>query len=261
VHPGEPPGDPEPGLVEVRDIGRDQGLADDAEAAAEPAGDPADHPGHRAGRDRHAEHLGDRLARAPAGQELAVPQVRAHRGDPRPVLHRALTPAGAVPEVTAPHEQRRETVRCSVTCARMSCGRSITCRRTVAVTGAPNSPLPQPAHRPGSWLTTSSGRPVISSVAPGCPFGRPGLRPDLPRSDRGAGLASPSPDGGIDEFRGFLPSRARSSDTWAASASTCSRSIPISVSLASITSRSRAFAARSAATSSATGGTLGTNHT
>jgi len=173
----------------------------------------------------------------------------------------ALTPVGAVPEVTAPHEQRRETIRCSVICARMSRGRSITCRRTVVVTGPPNSPFPQPAHRPGSWLTTSSGRPVISSVAPGCPFGRPGLRPDLPRSARGAGVASPSPDGGIDEFRGFLPSRARSSDTWAASASTCSRSIPISVSLASITSRSRAFAARSAATSSAAGGTSGTNHT
>ena len=66
-------------------------------------------------------------------------------------------------------------------------------------------PAPHPEHRPGSCRITASGRPVISSVAPGCPFGRPGLRPDLPRSDFGAGLAGPSRDGGFEEFRGVLP--------------------------------------------------------
>ena len=65
-----------------------------------------------------------------------------------------------------------------------------------------------------------SGRSVISSVAPGCPFGRPGLRPVFFRSDFGAGLASPSDDGGLEEFREFWPSRARSSAASADSAST-----------------------------------------
>ena len=116
----------------------------------------------------------------------------------------ALTPAGAVPAVTVPHAHRREMTWCSVTRARMSEGRSVTWRRSVPATGAPDRPAPQPAHRPGSCETTSSGLPVISSVAPGCPFGRPGPRPVFLRSDFGAGLASPSADGGLEEFRGSL---------------------------------------------------------
>ena len=40
------------------------------------------------------------------------------------------------------------------------------------------------------------------------------------RGDFGAGLASPSDDGGLDEFREFWPSRARRPATSAASAST-----------------------------------------
>ncbi|HBW18950.1 MAG TPA: hypothetical protein DEH11_08025, partial [Actinobacteria bacterium] len=39
----------------------------------------------------------------------------------------------------------------------------------------------------------------------------PGLRPLFLRSDRGAGLASPSLDGGLEEFREFCFSRASSS--------------------------------------------------
>ena len=171
----------------------------------------------------------------------------------------ALTPAGAVPAVTVPHAHRREMTWCSVTRARMSEGRSVTWRRSVPATGAPDRPAPQPAHRPGSCETTSSGLPVISSVAPGCPFGRPGPRPVFLRSDFGAGLASPPADGGLEEFREFWLSRARHSATCAASASTCSRSMPISVSLAPITSRSRTLAARSATTSSRAGAS-GTNH-
>jgi hypothetical protein len=38
---------------------------------------------------------------------------------------------------------------------------------------------------------------VSCIVAPGCPFGRPGFRPDVPRSDFGAGFASPSDGGGL----------------------------------------------------------------
>jgi hypothetical protein len=171
-----------------------------------------------------------------------------------------------------PRGQRRETMRCSVVIARMSSGRSITWRRSVPVTGAPDRPFPHPAQRPGSWVATASGRLVISRVAPGWPFGRPGFRPLLVRSDLGAGLAGPSDDGGLEEFRGFWPSRARrpatsaaSAVTWARSASSRAwweaRSAAISVSLASITCRSRALAARSAANSSGAGGTSGTNHT
>jgi hypothetical protein len=39
------------------------------------------------------------------------------------------------------------------------------------------------------------------------------LRPDLRRSDLGAGSARPSDDGGLEEFRGFCRSRARSAST------------------------------------------------
>jgi hypothetical protein len=37
-------------------------------------------------------------------------------------------------------------------------------------------------------------------VVPGCPLGRPGRRPVFFRNDLGAGLPSPSEDGGLDEF-------------------------------------------------------------
>ena len=51
-------------------------------------------------------------------------------------------------------------------------------------------------------------------IAPGRPFGRPGLRPDFPRSDFGDGLASPSDDGGgLEEFGEFEATRAARSAT------------------------------------------------
>ena len=46
-------------------------------------------------------------------------------------------------------------------------------------------------------------------VAPGWPFGRPGLRPVFFRSDFGAGLASPSDDGGLLEFFEFCSDSRR----------------------------------------------------
>ena len=53
---------------------------------------------------------------------------------------------------------------------------------------------------------------TAASVEPSCPCCAPGLRPLLFRSDRrGAGLPSPSLDGGLDEFRGVCVSRASSS--------------------------------------------------
>ena len=50
----------------------------------------------------------------------------------------------------------------------------------------------------GRCFTVLSGWSVSSIVAPGWPFGLPGLRPDLPRSDFGDGFARPSDDGGFD---------------------------------------------------------------
>ena len=86
-----------------------------------------------------------------------MPQVHGDRLQPRPVLHGAFTPGGAVPVLTVPHEQRREMSRCSVTSARMSSGRSVTWRRPVLVSGAPDSPAPHPEHRTGSCAATRSG--------------------------------------------------------------------------------------------------------
>ena len=106
-----------------------------------------------------------------------------------------------------------------------------------------------------------------SIVAPGWPFGRPGLRPDLPRSDFGAGFASPSDDGGLLEFREFA-------FTWAARSATCDCSavtslaqhrvlrglLPIRASRSASSSRSRVFAARSPPSPlSGTPGTSGTD--
>ncbi len=112
-------------------------------------------------------------------------------------------------------------------------------------------------------------------VAPGCPFGRPGLRPDLPRSDFGDGLPSPSDDGGFEEFFELIPTLAARSATWACrpAASACSaaararssassvtwpRSTAISASRSASSPLSRAFAARSPAASSGRPGISGT---
>jgi hypothetical protein len=120
------------------------------------------------------------------------------------------------------------------------------------VTGAFFRDFPQPPHFAGRCRTFLSGCSVSSIVAPGWPFGRPGLRPDLPRSDFGAGLASPSDDGGFDEFREFVFTWAAKSATWDCSPASVSRSSPISAACSSIrasrsasSSRSRVFAARS----------------
>jgi hypothetical protein len=54
---------------------------------------------------------------------------------------------------------------------------------------------------------------VSCIVAPDCPFGRPGFCPDLPRSDFGTDFASPSGEGGLEEFREFAFTRAARSAT------------------------------------------------
>jgi hypothetical protein len=135
------------------------------------------------------------LAREPAAGELTGcgPRV-ADPQDSRPAHHVGVAD---VPE------PRGEQFRQSCTAMPRNDGSTPAASIASCRSRAPDSPPPQPRHRPGSWHTTSSGRPVISSVAPGWPFARPGFRPDLRRSELGAGLASPSLDGGFDEFREF----------------------------------------------------------
>jgi hypothetical protein len=89
----------------------------------------------------------------------------------------------------------------------------MTCRRSTAVTAARFRDFPQQPHRAGRCRSLLSGWSVSCIVAPGWPFGRPGLRPDFPRSDFGDGFARPSDDGGFEEFREFEATRAARSAT------------------------------------------------
>ncbi len=108
----------------------------------------------------------------------------------------AVTPAGAVPHVVVPHEQRRAMSSCSATRTDIG-GRSNTCRRCIPTSGASARSAPQPAHDPGSYRNRSSGSATNASVEPGCPDCPPGLRPLLRRNDFGAGLVNgESTDGG-----------------------------------------------------------------
>jgi len=75
-------------------------------------------------------------------------------------------------------------------------------------------------------MPTWSDKLVDEVVRPSCP---PGLRPLRFRKDRGGGLASPSLDGGFEEFREFCASRASRS---AIRSSACSSAIRVSASSA-----------------------------
>jgi hypothetical protein len=79
---------------------------------------------------------------------------------------------------------------------------SNTCRRII-LAGGPStlSALPQSTQASGSCMTTLSGTATCRRVRPSRPGCPPGLRPDRPRSDMGAGLSSPSLDGGFEELR------------------------------------------------------------
>ena len=163
----------------------------------------------------------------------------------------AVTPSGACAFVSQPHPHLTVSIWCSVVTA-LTGGMSMTCLRSTAVTGAFPRDFPQQPHFAGRCLTFLSGCSDSSIVAPGWPFGRPGLRPDLPRSDFGDGFAGPSDDGGFDEFREFVFTWAARSATCDCSPASASRSTAISAACSSIrasrsasSSRSRVFAARS----------------
>ena len=129
----------------------------------------------------------------------------------------AVTPSGASAFVSRPQPHSRVSIRCSVVFA-FTGGMSMTWRRSTAVASPPFRDFPQQPHVAGRCRTLLSGWSVSSIVAPGWPFGRPGFRPDFPRSDLGAGFASPSDDGGFDEFREFDFTCAARSSTCACNA-------------------------------------------
>jgi hypothetical protein len=145
----------------------------------------------------------------------------------------AVTPSGACAFVSHPHPHSSVSSWCSVVLARTG-GMPITWRRSTAVTAARFRDFPQQPHRAGRCRTVLSGFSLSCIVAPGCPFGRPGLRPDFPRSDFGLGFASPSDDGGLDEFRELDCTRAAKSATCDCSAARCPRSAAISASCSAI---------------------------
>ena len=124
------------------------------------------------------------------GQELAMPQIGGHGSGPRPVLHRRIHPSGARPLARAPQPGRsRSIIWCSVTSA-LTGGISVTCRRSIPVTRAP--PRVAPAAAAAPWLVQDHVIGMMTVrliVAPGCPFGRPGLRPVFFRT---SGMACPA---------------------------------------------------------------------
>jgi hypothetical protein len=151
----------------------------------------------------------------------------------------ADTPAGPAAQVRVPQlPQRRAISRCSTT-RTVIFGMSNTWRRVTAAGRPPaGRSAPQPVQAPGSWTTTSAGFSTCRRVRPSCPGCPPGLRPDRPRSDFGAGLSSPSLDGGIEELREEA-TNCRFSSTISASCSAsraCSRAIVRSCAATSATS-------------------------
>ena len=190
---------------------------------ADPRGGLAADPGDEPGRDAHP---GQRGRPAPRPGRRAV--VRAGRPAP---------PARAPPGRTAPGRSPRPApARCrppritgtafaatwySVTSGGGGGEISNTCRFcAVPSTGSPVRSCPQQPHAAGAHTTVSPGSGDCFSVedcAPGC---LPGLRPDLPRSDRSRGffLYGLSDDGGLDDVEESLSRRRRSSSTCAASA-------------------------------------------
>lgn len=134
-----------------------------------------------------------------------------------PYCARPVTPAGASPTETSPHSGHRSAATWhSVTDGGGGGDDSKTCRFcTAPSTGSPARPCPQQPHAAGPHSTVSPGSGDCRSVddsAPGC---FPGLRPDLPRSDRSRGffLYGLSDEGGLDDVEESLSRRRRSSST------------------------------------------------
>ena len=155
----------------------------------------------------------------------------------------ASAPRGAAPLVRCPHAHSRSISWCPVTLT-FTGGRPDTWRRSTPVTGRPARTAPHPPQRAGSCRTSRSGLATCASVRPSCPSCPPGVRPLFLRSDRGAGLPSPSLDGGFEEFRDVFFSRASSS-------AIRSRACPSSARVSSSAPEASASSRRSDATSPA----------
>jgi Transposase len=84
VHPSQLPAHPEPRLVEVRDIGRDQRLADRRQRRAQLPGDPLDHPRDRARGDRDAEQVAGCHAGPGTGRATGTRTLRQGAGHTAP---------------------------------------------------------------------------------------------------------------------------------------------------------------------------------
>src|SRR2546423_13620047 len=178
---------------------------------------------------------------------------------PGPYRHRREPPAGAMPVRGAPHPgQCFSCAWYSVTTGGGGGDASNTCSFCTPRTGSPTSPCPQRPHAAGPQNTVTSGWGDCLSVddcAPGC---FPGLRPDLPRSDRSRGLRyGPSDDGGFDDVEESLSSRRRNSSTCAASAAICASR---TASCAAASSSRAAAASRRRALSSSTSATRARSH-
>jgi hypothetical protein len=170
-----------------------QHLLDDPEGGAfHPAGDCA-------GRDRHTEQIRQGRRGTRDGQELSVQQIHADPGQPGPVddRRRGLRGCGRSGVMPALARQGDQLMLGEVGSHRRDVdhlppGHVDLDRVGQAATAAP--------HTSGRCRITTSGSATLCRVVPSCPFGRPGPRPERPRSDLGAGFARPSDDGGFDEF-------------------------------------------------------------
>ena len=224
MHPRAAAGDPQPGLVEVRD--RRRGELAHGHVSQERG------QGRRwCGRSPLTRVPTDMPTPEQVSQRFAGPLDTAGAGSrpdrrrsPAPVARTATgapTPAGPGAIVVVPHRHRRCCSRCSVT-------RNRHLRQVEDLPGLdrghrrpPQRPATAATRPTAGELITSSGTATCRNVKPGSPGCLPGDRPEGSRRDRGGGLPGPSDDGGFDDVRESLRSNASSSATRAVNTAIC----------------------------------------
>ena len=209
---GQLPGDPEPGLVEVRDLSLDESFDDGLQGRGDYLGDLPGHPGERGGgtaRSRTSPPSSDR-----PGPWTRTARATGTRPALRPVLHRGGHPLRQWPQVTVPQLHRWPIIWCSVISAFTS-GISVTCRRMTLASAAPARSRSHPAQQDGSCRITDRDDHSAASSRPAALPAGPAFRPVFIRSDFGAALPGPSCDGGREEFFEFCLSLAARSATCA----------------------------------------------
>jgi len=151
-----------------------------------------------------------------------------------PYWAKTFTPAGNSPVTFARQPgQRLTSAAYSVTTGPGTGGRSWTCLRRTAVTGASTSDVPHEHAAGAGTAIRSSGSSTNRNAVPASPGCLPGLRPDALREDplrrRRPGR---SEDGGFDDVEESFPSLNTSACTCAVSSPTCTSSASIRASLA-----------------------------